>query len=93
MSATLHHRSTSGILSNYTMMYVTQSDKVMCGSQVVRDGYAASITWKQLEMASKQYSEKLKRTDNLPDLVSDDSKVTYDVKMMSKDNTVHSIYR
>ena len=75
------------------MMYVTQSDKVMCGSQVVRDGYTASITWKQLEMASKQYSEKLKRTDNLPDLVPDDSKVTYDVKMMSKDKTVHNIYR
>ena len=44
-------------------------------------------------MAGKQYSEKLKRTDNLPDLVPDDSKVTYDVKMMSKDKTVHSVYR
>ena len=60
---------------------------------MIRDGYAATITWKQLELAGKQYSEKLKRADNLPDLISDDSKVTYDVKMMSKDKAVHTIYR
>ena len=62
-------------------------------AQVVGDGYAAKISWKQLEMTSKQYSEKLKRADNLPDLVPSDGKITYHVKMTSKDKTAHTVYR
>ena len=61
--------------------------------QVVADGYAVKINWKQPELTSKQYSEKLKSTDNLQDLLPSDAKITYDVKMTSKDKTVHTVYR
>ena len=61
--------------------------------QVVAEGYSVKISWKQLELSSKQYSEKLKSTDNLQDLLPNDVKVTYNVKMTSKDKPIHTIYR
>ena len=57
------------------------------------DGYAVKISWKQSELINKQYSEKLKSADKLHDLLPSDGKITYAVKMTSKDKTVHSVYR
>ena len=59
--------------------------------QVTADGYAVKISWKQSELT--RYSKKLKNADNLQDLLPSDAKITYTVKMTSKDKSVHSVYR